>query len=480
MKKHITLYATLFMLAVVFGCSQNFDRKNPVDPQVPPKTPVLSSPTNNATGISINPVLTWNAADGATSYTLQVSASAACTNFVYNQSGIVATSDTVTGLLYSTVYYWRVKADKKDISSAWAGIWQFTTTSATAPTVVTGSATSVTETSAQLNGTVNPNGQSTTYYFQYGLTTSYGTNTATQNAGTGTSALAVNANISGLTAGTIYHYRIAATNIGGTSYGNDDKFSPPLPIEWISIPAGNFTMGSTTSDPYYNTDELPQHTVYLDAYQISKYEVTNAQYKAFMDAGGYSISAYWATDGWNWRTTNSITQPYWWSTGEYNSGTAFPNHPVVGVSWYEAYAFCNWAGGHLPTEAQWEKAARGTDSSNYWPWGSTWDAGKCNSYYNTAPDTFAYSSPVDFFTTGISPYGVYDMAGNVWEWVNDWYQSDYYSVSTSSNPAGPTTGTSRVIRGGSFIGNDNNCRVSYRASGGPDGRNSSLGFRLAK
>ncbi|MBI4727614.1 SUMF1/EgtB/PvdO family nonheme iron enzyme [candidate division TA06 bacterium] len=256
--------------------------------------------------------------------------------------------------------------------------------------------------------------------------------------------------------------------------------SSSIAIEWISIPAGNFKMGSLPGDPYAQTDELPQHTVYLDAFQISKYEITNGQYKVFLDAGGYSNSAYWTADGWNWRTTNSITEPYWWSTGNYNSGTAFPNHPVMGVSWYEAYAFCNWAGGSLPTEAQWEKAARGTDSTNYWPWGSAWDASKCNSYENVSPDTFTYSSPVGFFSAGQSPYGVYDMAGNVLEWVNDWYQSDYYSVSPASNPTGPTTGTYRVLRGGSFYVSDGNCRVAYRTVYAPDNRYLSIGFRLVR
>ncbi|MDI6739896.1 MAG: SUMF1/EgtB/PvdO family nonheme iron enzyme [Candidatus Edwardsbacteria bacterium] len=250
-------------------------------------------------------------------------------------------------------------------------------------------------------------------------------------------------------------------------------------IEWITITAGNFTMGSLPGDPYARTDEQPQHTVYLNTYQISKYEVTNAQYKAFMDAGGYTNPAYWTTDGWAWRTTNSITEPYWWTSGSYNSGPGFPNHPVVGISWYEADAFSHWVGGSLPTEAQWEKAARWTDT-RYYPWGNTWDASKCNSWFNTAPDTFAYSSPVGFFSSGVSYYGVYDMAGNVWEWVNDWYQSDYYSVTPSSNPTGPTTDTYRVLRGGSFNGAADGCRVVSRNFNAPDLRLSYYGYRVSQ
>jgi len=288
---------------------------------------------------------------------------------------------------------------------------------------------------------------------------------------------------------TSYYWRVKAVNAYGTSEWSDIwefKTSPvkSVTVEWIVIPAGNFTMGSTEADTVtwpYSSGEYPQHTVYLAAYQISKYEITNAQYKAFMDAGGYTNSAYWTTDGWTWKTTNSINEPAYWTAGTYNSGIAYPNHPVVGVSWYEAYAFCYWAGGHLPTEAQWEKAARYTDA-RYYPWGSTWDGAKCNSSDNTAPDTFAYSrSPVGFFSAGQSYYGGYDMAGNVWEWCNDWYGSAYYSdPGANTNPTGPTTGSSRVLRGGSFGSNDCNCRVAVRGSYYLDGRLSVVGFRAVQ
>ncbi|MDO9390473.1 MAG: SUMF1/EgtB/PvdO family nonheme iron enzyme [bacterium] len=286
---------------------------------------------------------------------------------------------------------------------------------------------------------------------------------------------------SGLAYSSIYYWKIIAKdNHGATTIGPVWNFTTVAePIVWITIPAGNFNMGSLNTDPDALTDEKPQHTVYLDAYQISKYEITNSQYKAFMDAGGYTNSNYWTTDGWTWRTNNSIIEPAYWTSGSYNSGSAFPNHPVGGISWYEAYAFCQWAIGHLPTEAQWEKAARETDA-RYYPWGSTWDASKCNSYYNTSPDTFTYSSPVGFFSTGTSPYGVYDMAGNIWEWCNDWYSSTYYSTSPSSNPTGPITGSSRVIRGDGYNLSAGKYRIAYRGNDGPDYRNNYYGFRVAK
>ena len=258
-------------------------------------------------------------------------------------------------------------------------------------------------------------------------------------------------------------------------------FGGLITIEWVPVAAGDFIMGSLPTDPHAQTDEQPQHTVYLDAYEISRYEITNGQYLAFMDAGGYDDSTYWTPEGWIWRTTYAITEPYWWSEGEYNSGTAFPYYPVVGVSWHECYAFCQWIGARLPTEAEWEKGARGTDPTNYWPWGSTWEPSNCNSYYNEEPDTFAYSAPVGYFDAGQSPCGLYDMAGNVWEWVNDWYQSDYYSVSPYSNPTGPDSGDVRVFRGGGW-GNIGNylCRTADRRYHDPVGSNMVIGFRPAR
>lgn len=276
--------------------------------------------------------------------------------------------------------------------------------------------------------------------------------------------------------------RSMTVTAGNTSTANIALTVAWAGIDWVSIPAGNFTMGSTAADTaiWHEINEYPQHIVYLDSYQIDKYEVTNNQYSVFMAAGGYSNIAYWTTEGWTWRTSNSITAPLYWLSGQYNSGNAFPSHPVVGVNWYEAYAFCQWAGGHLPTEAQWEKAARYTDT-RYYPWGSTWDAAKCNSTYNTPPDNFTYSSPVGYFSAGASYYGVHDMAGNVFEWVNDWYSSTYYNdPGATSNPTGPTSGTHRHFRGGSFHMPASLCRVACRSVAPPASRDSHSGFRVAR
>jgi len=192
--------------------------------------------------------------------------------------------------------------------------------------------------------------------------------------------------------------------------------------DMVLIPAGEFQMGSNESD-----DEKPIHTVYLDAFYIDKYEVTNAQYKKFMDAKGYKAPGYW-------------------NDPKYNA----PNHPVVGVTWNDAKAYADWAGKRLPTEAEWEKAARGGVTGKKYVWGDEWPPpNKAGNFDNSiTKDGYTYTAPVGSFKP--NGYGLYDMAGNVWEWCADWYDNNYYFTSTKSNPAGPSSGTYHVCRGGSW------------------------------
>jgi formylglycine-generating enzyme required for sulfatase activity len=271
----------------------------------------------------------------------------------------------------------------------------------------------------------------------------------------------------------------------------DDSSGGVYPGQMIYIPAGSFLMGNNGSEGYSNSRELPQHSVYLSGYYIGKYEVTRGEYRAFMNAGGYSNSAYWSSEGWSWKVSNSRTESsYWaaqqdWGTGSF---TQSENHPVVGVTYYEAEAFCAWAGGHLPTEAEWEKAARWTGSyPNVYPWGNAWDAEKCNNYYdhNSAGGGHQryQTAAVGSYPSGASPYGCQDMAGNVWEWVKDWYGSSYYSQTPSggwNNPQGPASGSYRILRGGGWNSYDDGDRCACRYSGGPDADWSDGGFRLAR
>jgi len=261
------------------------------------------------------------------------------------------------------------------------------------------------------------------------------------------------------------------------------------PCEMISIPAGSFLMGNSgvgNDASYVNSAELPQHAVSLSGYYIGKYEVTRGEYQAFMTAGGYSNSVYWSSAGWSWKVSNSRTQPSYWAAVQNwgsppGSFTQTNNHPVVGVSYYEAEAFCNWAGGHLATEAQWEKAARWTGSHpNVYPWGDTWDVQKCNNWSDSLYPGYQ-TAPVGSYSSYGSPSGCQDMAGNVWEWCKEWYGSTYYSTSPASDPQGPASGSSRVLRGGGWDGGGGSLnRCASRSGRYPISCSSLVGFRLAR
>ena len=232
------------------------------------------------------------------------------------------------------------------------------------------------------------------------------------------------------------------------------------------IPANSFQMGcdsSNLAETCYS-DQQPLHTVTLDAYSIDKYEVTNARYQACVAAGGCTAPG----------SVDSTTRSPYYGTSTY------ADYPVIQVNWHQASAFCAWAGRRLPTEAEWEKAARGSSDTRTYPWGSSVpDCVKLN-YRPASGACVGDTSRVGSYPSGMSPYGVLDMAGNVHEWVNDWYDGSYYSVSPGSNPQGPATGEHRVLRGGSWSFNDNGVRSAFRYGGYPDNRISLVGFRCVR
>ena len=255
--------------------------------------------------------------------------------------------------------------------------------------------------------------------------------------------------------------------------GNEKPFDGAKAItgkdgaEMVLIPAGEFMMGSNDGE----SDEKPVHSVYLDAYYIDIYEVTNAMYKQFMDATKRKSPEYWSDENFN--------DPY---------------QPVVGVNWDDASAYATWAGKRLPTEAEWEKAARGGLSGKKYVWGDEWPppygAG------NFADETYGLTFPNELFIKGYNDsytypstfgraftpngYEVHDMAGNVWEWCADWHDSGYYANSPKSNPTGPSSGSDRVLRGGSWRYYDgDDLRVALRYYLDPAYTYSSLGFRCA-
>ncbi len=279
---------------------------------------------------------------------------------------------------------------------------------------------------------------------------------------------------------------VPATAVPGEPQAGDTRVLGQTGITLVYVPAGEFWMGSTDGDWGAGANEKPQHRVYLDGYWIGRTEVTNAQYGQFVDAGGYSQREYWTDEGWQWKESQGSSGPSLWTDAV--RGQA--DYPVAGVSWYEAAAYARWAGARLPSEAEWEKAARGTDGRTY-PWGNSFDGTRLNycdkmCTYDwkdyAVNDGYVYTAPVGHYEGGASPYGALDMAGNVWEWAADWYGETYYTASPQRNPGGPGSGSYRVLRGGSCFLDAAVVRCAYRWWINPDHRSYYLGvgFRVAR
>ena len=200
--------------------------------------------------------------------------------------------------------------------------------------------------------------------------------------------------------------------------------------------------------------------VQVQGFYIDKYEVTNRQFEVFANATGYRTDAEQKNEARTWLTEDTSGKD---------------SHPAVWMSWNDAQAYCKWAGKRLPTEAEWEKAARG-DDARLWPWGNNWD----NKRLNAGEGGRKTTTPVGNFANGASPYGVMDLAGNVWEWVNDWYGVATYQSGVNSDPKGPEGGEDRVLRGGGFNNGLHDVRVANRHKGGQAGYAPDHGFRCAR
>ncbi len=241
----------------------------------------------------------------------------------------------------------------------------------------------------------------------------------------------------------------------------------------VLVPAGPFLMGSAETDPKAADDEVPQHAVTLDAFWIDRTEVTNAQYAVFLNTlGGYRA----ACDGQDCAETQREDKysRLILRDGQIAVEGGFEEHPVTQVSWYGARSYCAWAGARLPTEAEWEKAARGTDGRLY-PWGDGEPGCEQAAFGTCSHGTVATGS----LPAGASPYGALDMAGNVWEWVHDRYDAGTYRLSPAQDPQGPDAGWDRVFRGGSWGTLAVFLRTTDRGNNSPTYAGFNIGFRCA-
>jgi serine/threonine-protein kinase len=237
--------------------------------------------------------------------------------------------------------------------------------------------------------------------------------------------------------------------------------------EQIFVHPTSFHMGCDASQNggyECDLDELPLHAVDLDAYMIDRTKVTNAEYQVCVADGACTPPSDFTSSSRPWYYPNPV----------------FADYPVIYVNWYQSQAYCEWAGGRLPTEAEWENAARGTFDNRPYPWGDA--APTCelvNAKIDGIPCVWDTSIVTGYSPQGDSPYGLQGMAGNVYEWMNDWYLSTYYQISPRDNPTGPPDGTLKVRRAGGFGSLPNFLRVAVRIPTQPDVSRNFIGFRCA-
>ena len=357
------------------------------------------------------------------------------------------------------------------------------------PTVTTEAISNITQNSVEVTGKIVDDGGNN--ILESGICYSTSPNPTLENSHTTDGITDIDtftSVITGLYSGTTYFVRAYASNIKGTAYGDEKQFTTDTnttPVETVLVEGGTFIMGN--SPGHGEDDQQPQHSVTVNSFRISKYEITNQQFADWLnssnlvDENGHS---YADNKRFIFIGTYSGSEP----THITHNGNSFvvepgkENYPVTGVSWYGAKAYCEYYGGRLPTEAEWEFAARGGNDSNYFFYSGSNNVEDVAWYYYNSEN--ADNSMINGKGThpvgqkNPNELGLFDMSGNVYEWINDWYDENYYSNSPSVNPQGPSSGTYRVLRGGSWDADYPECFVADRSHLAPEpysGR--TFGFR---
>ncbi len=472
MKRSVLLSILVVFVLFVGGCKND---SNPVQIINGPTAPKLSEPADSSVDVVRNPIFKWLVSGETDTYHLQVSTNSLFDMLIFSQDGIKITQQQISGLDSIKNYYWRVRSINSSGTSNWSVPRLFTTTLGTippAPAIIYPAS----------NGFNVPNSPvikwnaskgAISYNLQISLASNF-SSLVTDIAGIKDTVKTV----TGLDSAKQYFLRVYSVNRYGysasasvTSFVTVTPTQPLVPV-MVLVPSGTFTMGSTAGD----SDELPLHSVTLSSYYISKTEVTQGQWKAVMGSN----------------------PSYFPGVGD--------NGPVEEVTWYDCISYCNklsikegktpvysiggntspgsWSTGtidrntsakgyRLPTEAEWEYAARGGNQTNNYTYSGS----------NTVDNVAWYSSNSGSTTHLVSTrtaneLGISDMSGNVWEWCWDWYGS--YTSASQTNPTGASSGSSRLLRGGSWNSSSYVCRVSYRGYDFPDLRNSDLGFRVVE
>lgn len=254
----------------------------------------------------------------------------------------------------------------------------------------------------------------------------------------------------------------------------NNKTESAIDFDWVDVQGSSFKMGSEMGQK----DEQPIHNVTLSSFQINKYEITNSQFVVFLNAIGYETDGSYKDDEFGtvkYIDIGDIDCQIESKNGRFEAKNGKDHYPVVEVTWYGATAFARWAGGRLPTEAEWEFAARGGIHSKGHTYSGS-DSLKHVGWYKDGSGNCSHK--VD--EKEPNELGLYSMSGNVYEWCSDWYDKDFYSSSPVNNPQGPESGLKRVIRGGSHCNKDNYCRVANRCSYEPEYSNCVSGFRIVR